>query len=115
MAGLCAAICGILLTAQTRSGDPTAANNFTNNSIAAAVLGGASLMGGKGSYFGSIAGAMTLSLIVGLLIFWNISSYYQNLVQGIILILALSVGFFTAYAKQKREKAEAVAEEKEAA
>ena len=115
VAGLCAAICGILLTAQTRSGDPTAANNFTNNSIAAAVLGGASLMGGKGSYFGSIAGAMTLSLIVGLLIFWNISSYYQNLVQGIILILALSVGFFTAYAKQKREKAEAVAEEKEAA
>ena len=79
------------------------------------MLGGASLMGGKGSYFGSIAGAMTLSLIVGLLIFWNISSYYQNLVQGLILILALSVGFFTAYAKQKREKAEAVAEEKEAA
>lgn len=115
VAGLCAAICGVLLTAQTRSGDPTAANNFTNNSIAAAVLGGASLMGGKGSYFGSIAGAMTLSLIVGLLIFWNISSYYQNLVQGIILILALSVGFFTAYAKQKREKAEAIAEEKEAA
>lgn len=114
VAGLCAAICGILLTAQTRSGDPTAANNFTNNSIAAAVLGGASLAGGKGSYFGSIAGAMILSLIVGLLIFWKISSYYQNLVQGIILILALSVGFFTVYAKQKREKAKALAE-KEAA
>ncbi len=110
VAGLCAAICGVLLTAQTRSGDPTAANNFTNNSIAAAVLGGASLMGGKGSYFGSIAGAMILSLIVGLLIFWNISSYYQNLVQGIILILALSVSFFTAYVKQKREKAKALAE-----
>lgn len=71
IAGLCAAICGVLLTAQTRSGDPTAANNFTNNSIAAAVLGGASLAGGKGSYFGSIAGAMILSLIVGLLIFWG--------------------------------------------
>jgi len=37
VAGLCAATCGLLLTAQTRSGDPTAANNFTNNSIAAAV------------------------------------------------------------------------------
>lgn len=114
VAGLCAAICGVLLTAQTRSGDPTAANNFTNNSIAAAVLGGVSLMGGKGSYVGSIAGAMILSLIVGLLIFWKISSYYQNLVQGIILILALSVGFFTAYARQKREKGKALAE-KEAA
>lgn len=109
IAGLCAAICGVLLTAQTRSGDPTAANNFTNNSIAAEVLGGASLAGGKGSYFGSIAGAMILSLIVGLLIFWGISSYYQNLVQGIILILALSVGFFTEFFKQKRERAQAVA------
>lgn len=110
VAGLCAAICGVLLTAQTRSGDPTAANNFTNNSIAAAVLGGASLMGGKGSYFGSIAGAMILSLVVGLLIFWNISSYYQNLVQGIILILALSVSFITAYVKMRTEKAKALAE-----
>ena len=77
--------------------------------IPAAVLGGASLAGGKGSYFGSIAGAMILSLIVGLLIFWGISSYYQNLVQGIILILALSVGFFTEFFKQKRERAQAVA------
>lgn len=111
IAGLCAAICGILLTAQTRSGDPTAANNFTNNSIAAAVLGGASLAGGKGSYFGSIAGAMILSLIVGLLIFWKISSYYQNLVQGIILILALSVGFLSLFFKQKRERAKVIAEE----
>lgn len=110
IAGLCAAICGVLLTAQTRSGDPTAANNFTNNSIAAAVLGGVSLAGGKGSYFGSLAGAMILSLIVGLLIFWKISSYYQNLVQGIILILALSVSFITAYVKTKREKAKALAE-----
>ena len=52
---------------------------------------------------------MILSLIVGLLIFWGISSYYQNLVQGIILILALSVGFFTEFFKQKRERAQAVA------
>ena len=78
---------------------------------AAAVLGGASLAGGKGSYFGSIAGAMILSLIVGLLIFWKISSYYQNLVQGIILILALSVGFLSLFFKQKRERAKVIAEE----
>lgn len=109
VAGLCAAICGVLLTAQTRSGDPTAANNFTNNSIAAAVLGGVSLAGGKGSYFGSVAGAMILSLIVGLLIFWGISSYYQNLVQGMILILALSVGFLTMFFRQRRERAQALA------
>ena len=75
------------------------------------MLGGASLAGGKGSYFGSIAGAMILSLIVGLLIFWKISSYYQNLVQGIILILALSVGFLSLLFKQKKERTKVIAEE----
>ena len=108
IAGLCASICGILLTAQTRSGDPNAMNNFTNNSIAAAVLGGASLAGGTGSYIGSIAGAMILQLIVGLLIFWNISSFYQNLIQGIILILALSVNFISQVIRERREKINAL-------
>jgi ribose transport system permease protein len=109
MAGVCAAICGLLLTAQTRSGDPVAVNNFTNNSIAAAVLGGASLAGGKGSYVGSIAGAMILSLSVGLLIFWGISSYYQNLVQGIILIVALSVNFISALVRAGQDRRKALA------
>jgi len=102
LAGLCGGISAIMLTAQTRSGDPTAANNFTNNSIAAAALGGVSLAGGKGSYLGSIAGAVILSLIVGLLIFWNISSYYQNLIQGLILILALSVDVISSHVKLRR-------------
>ena len=96
------ALCAIMLTAQTRSGDPTAMNNFTNNSIAAAALGGASLAGGTGSYFGSIAGAVILSLIVGLLVFWKVSSYYQNLIQGLILVLALSVNWFVHLAKKYR-------------
>jgi ribose transport system permease protein len=109
LAGACAAVCGLLLTAQTRSGDPVAVNNFTNNSIAAAVLGGASLAGGKGSYIGSIAGAMILSLIVGLLIFWGISSYYQNLVQGIILIMALSVSFISGLVRAGQDKRKALA------
>lgn len=102
LAGICSALCAIMLTAQTRSGDPTAMNNFTNNSIAAAALGGASLAGGTGSYFGSIAGAVILSLIVGLLVFWKVSSYYQNLIQGLILVLALSVNWFVHLVKKYR-------------
>jgi ribose transport system permease protein len=109
LAGISAALCGILLTAQTRSGSPTSLNNFTNNSIAAAVLGGASLAGGRGSYIGSVAGAIILSLIVGLLIFWKITSYYQNLVQGIILILALGINFFSVYIQDHRKKLNSVA------
>jgi ribose transport system permease protein len=108
IAGLCAAICGLLLTAQTRSGDPTASNNFVNNSIAAAVIGGVSLKGGKGSYIGSIAGSFILSLILGLLIFWKISSYYQNMVQGAILIIALSLSLLTSFLRGKKKNSKKV-------
>jgi ribose transport system permease protein len=105
VAGVSYAIAGIMLTAQMRTGDPTAANNFTNNTIAAAVLGGASLFGGKGSYFGSIAGSVILSLIVGMLIFARISSYYQNLIQGLILILALSIDLYPMLFKKIKNAA----------
>lgn len=105
VAGIAYAICGIMLTAQTRAGDPTAENNYGNNTIAAVVLGGASLSGGKGSYYGSVAGAVILSLIIGLLIFWKISSYYQNLIQGLILIVALSTEFIADLIQQRRKRA----------
>lgn len=110
LAGICSGLCGLMLAAQTRSGDPTAQNSYTNNSIAAAALGGAALAGGTGSFYGTICGAVILSLIVGLLIFWGISSYYQSMIQGIILILALSVNIITdavkkaASAKKAREQ-----------
>lgn len=113
ISGISAAICAIVLTAQTRSGDPTAANNFTNNSIAAAALGGASLLGGKGSYIGSIAGAVILSLIAGLLIFWQVSSYYQNLVQGGILIIALSIEVLSIYFRNLNIKLRMIQTKKE--
>jgi ribose transport system permease protein len=92
LAGLFSACAGLLLTAQTASGDPLGSNLFTLNSIAAVVLGGTALAGGKGGYVGAVAGAAVLSLILGLLIFWGVPSFYQNAVQGIILLLALMVG-----------------------
>ena len=92
LAGVSSGAAAVMLTASTASGDATGSVGYTINSIAAAVLGGASLNGGKGSYFGVAAGAMTMSLILGILIFWGISSWYQSAAQGIILIAALAVG-----------------------
>jgi ribose transport system permease protein len=92
LSGIFAACAGLLLTAQTASGDPLGSGLFTLNSIAAVVLGGIALSGGKGGYAGAVAGAAILSLVLGLLIFWGVPSFYQNAVQGIILILALTVG-----------------------
>lgn len=112
LAGVCSGLCGLMLAAQTRSGDPTAQNSYTNNSIAAAALGGAALAGGVGSFYGTICGAVILSLIVGLLIFWGISSYYQSMIQGLILILALSVNVVAA-AVRKAMAAKAARQEVE--
>ncbi|UOF92719.1 ABC transporter permease [Fodinisporobacter ferrooxydans] len=101
LSGFFSACAGILLTAQTASGDPLGSDMFTLNSIAAVVLGGTSLFGGKGGYLGSVAGASILSLIVGLLIFWNVSSFYQELVRGLILILAIAVGTLQARRRKR--------------
>jgi ribose transport system permease protein len=92
LAGVSSGAAAVMLTASTASGDATGSVGYTINSIAAAVLGGASLNGGKGSYFGSAAGAMIMSLILGIFIFWGISSWYQSAAQGVILIVALVAG-----------------------
>ncbi len=89
LSGVFAAVAGVLLTAQTASGDPLGTSTFTINSISATIMGGVALSGGKGSYIGTIAGSFILSLVLGLLIFWSIPSFYQNAVQGGILLLVL--------------------------
>lgn len=88
--GLLAAVAGILLTAQTLSGDPLIGGPFTLNSIAAVVLGGTSLAGGKGGVIGSVAGALVLSVIVNILFFLGVSAYYQYVFSGLIVIIALA-------------------------
>ena len=102
LAGFFSACAAILLTAQTASGDPLGSSLFTINSIAAVVLGGTSLAGGKGGYIGSFAGAVILSLVLGLLIFWSIPSFYQNMVQGGILILALTANSLQGRLRTKK-------------
>ncbi|MCL6547542.1 MAG: ABC transporter permease [Alicyclobacillus sp.] len=104
LSGLFCACAGLLLTAQTASGDALGSSMYTLNTIAAVVLGGTSLAGGKGGYVGSVAGAAVLSLILGLLIFWGVSSFYQDAVQGIILILALAAGLLNRPGRKIRIK-----------
>lgn len=92
LSGLFCAMTGLFLTSFTASGDPTKCESFTLNTVAAVVLGGTSLAGGKGGYIGTIAGVVIFSLILGLLVFWKIPTFYQESVKGFILIFALSIG-----------------------
>lgn len=91
LAGLASAVAGLFFTAQTATGDALAGNVYTLNSIAAVVIGGALLLGGVGSFIGTIAGAYILSVIPSILYFYHVNSFYQSLFQGLIIILAVSL------------------------
>ena len=84
-----ASVAGIILTARTTTGDPTLGESFEMNAIAACVIGGASLNGGVGTIGGTIIGAIIIGIINNILNLANISTYYQYVVRGGIIILAV--------------------------
>jgi ribose transport system permease protein len=94
LSGAASGIAGLFFTAQTATGDANAGNVYTLNSIAAVVLGGASLAGGAGTFLGSIAGAYIIAIIPSDLYFFKVSAFYQSFFQGVILLLAVSLGAF---------------------
>lgn len=91
LSGLLAAIAGLFLTALTSSGDPLGSQGYTLNSVAAVVIGGTSLLGGVGGVWGTLAGGGILAVVTALLPFANISSFWQGIFSGVILVVALAL------------------------
>lgn len=92
LAGLFAAIAALFLAAETTSGDPGIGGIYTLNSLAAAVLGGVSLMGGRGTVIGPILGSFVLSIILNALGVFNVSAFWQDFIEGLILMVVLGLG-----------------------
>lgn len=94
LSGFMAAIGGLFLTFFTYAGEASLANGntYTLYSIAAVVLGGVSLFGGRGSVIGAIFGALAFRAIGDLLFVFDLDPLWQPLFQGIILLLAVSLG-----------------------
>lgn len=92
--GLFAAMGGLYLTFFTYSGEASAANGntYTLYSIAAVVLGGVSLFGGRGSAIGAIFGALAFRTIGDLLFVFDLDPLWQPLFQGVVLLVAVSIG-----------------------
>ena len=105
VSGLFAALAGVYRTINVTSGSPTGGNSFILNSIAAVVIGGTSLAGGRGGILGPIAGAFILTLISDLIFFAGISSYSSAIVQGLLLITAVTMYSIADYARRRRRKA----------
>lgn len=94
LAGLFAAISGLFLAAETTSGDPSIGNVYTLNSLAASVLGGVALLGGRGTVIGPILGSILLSVILNALSTVGISGFWQDFIEGGILVLVLGLAGF---------------------
>ncbi|MBZ9978440.1 ABC transporter permease [Mesorhizobium sp. B2-5-9] len=104
LAGLLAAIGGLFLTFFTYTGEAAYAsgNSYTLFSIAAVVLGGVSLFGGKGSAIGAIFGALAFRTIGDLLFVFDFDPLWQPLFQGVILLVAVSLGAFALFRVRNR-------------
>lgn len=91
ISGLCAAIAGIVFTARLKSVDAPLAMGYELTAIAIAVIGGTALAGGVGSPWRTLLGATAFSAGLNLLAIWGVSTWYQNLAIGFVLILSVGL------------------------
>lgn len=96
--GFLAGLAGFLLSARLGSAEAVAGTGYELRIIASVVIGGTSLFGGLGGVGGTIVGALLIGVLINGLVIMNVSAYYQQVVIGVIIVLA--VGFDT-YAKSK--------------
>jgi ribose transport system permease protein len=91
-AGLLYAVSGVMLSAQTASGDPNGSALFMVLVFAAVAIGGTQFGGGRGSAVGSVLGAGVLAVLQKMLFALGVSTFYTGIVQGLVLILAVLIG-----------------------
>jgi len=91
ISGLTAAIAGLVLTSRLMSGQPNAGVSFELDAIAAVVLGGASIAGGRGVIIGTLLGAMLLGVLNNGLNMLGVSPYVQSVIKGAIILLAIFI------------------------
>ncbi len=91
LSGACASFAGLMLAARSSAGNPTVGVGLELNVIAAVIIGGTSLFGGRGSVIGSIIGAIFIGILGFGLVVLGLSTTIQEIVKGVIIILAVSL------------------------
>lgn len=86
-----AALVGMVIASQLESAHPATGGGFELNAIAAVVLGGTSLMGGRGSVTGSLIGAFVIGVLADGLVLLGISEFWQTVFKGVVIVLAVAV------------------------
>ncbi|WP_407893350.1 ribose ABC transporter permease [Lacticaseibacillus sp. N501-2] len=89
ISGLMAALAGMILTSRLSSAQPDAGTSYEMDAIAAVVLGGTSLAGGKGRMSGTLIGALIIGTLSNGMNLLGISSFYQQIVKGVVILIAV--------------------------
>ncbi|EFL9709339.1 ATP-binding cassette domain-containing protein [Escherichia coli] len=104
LSGLLAAVTGILLAARLGSGNAGAANGLEFDVIAAVVVGGTALSGGRGSLFGTLLGVLVITLIGNGLVLLGINSFFQQVVRGVIIVVAVLANILLTQRSSKAKR-----------
>jgi ribose transport system permease protein len=89
--GLLAALGGVVLSSRLFSGQPIAGITFELSAIAAVVIGGTSLSGGKGGILGTLVGAIFIATLINGLVILNVTSFWQQLIMGLVVLAAVGI------------------------
>lgn len=100
--GIMAAIAGLMLSSRSYSGNPIAGNGAEMDAIAACVLGGVSFSGGSGKIGGTIIGAMIIGFLNNGLNLMGISSFWQTILKGVVILAAVYVDYLKNLKKNKQ-------------
>ena len=91
IAGMMAAVGGVLVTSRLNSAQPNAGTSYELDSIAAVVIGGTSLSGGLGSVTGTVIGAAIIGVLNNGLVLLNVSPFWQQVVKGLVILIAVII------------------------
>jgi erythritol transport system permease protein len=94
LSGICAAVAGLVLSSQLTSAGPTAGTTYELTAIAAVVIGGAALTGGRGTVVGTMLGAFVIGFLSDGLVIIGVSAYWQTVFTGAVIVMAVLLNSF---------------------
>jgi erythritol transport system permease protein len=94
ISGFSAALVGLIIAAQLGAAHPATGETFELNAIAAVVLGGTSLMGGRGTIGGTLIGAFVIGVLADGLVLLGVSEFWQMVIKGLVIVLAVILDQF---------------------
>lgn len=104
LSGLCAALTGLIIASQLQAAHPATGETFELSAIAAVVLGGTSLSGGRGSIGGTLVGAFVIGVLNDGLVLLGVSEFWQIVIKGVVIVTAVVVDQLAAGAAPRRQR-----------